>query len=472
MSDCGTLLIVDDDPAFRALIECVLTQEGLAARTAKCGKDALALLAEWRPSALVLDLGLPDMRGQEVLAQAHAFYPSMPIVVVTGSNSLDVAVECMKAGACDFLQKTFSTSHLLSILKGAHERGQLRARLAEAKGTSGIRSIQGDSPSIMKSIRLLKRALNSNLTVLLEGESGTGKELFAKALHDESARSLGPFVAINCGSIPEALIDSELFGHVAGAFTGANKNRLGLVQRADGGTLFLDEVGELSLRLQVRLLRVLQERMVRPVGANDSLPVDVRVIAATNRILDEEVGNGRFREDLYYRLAEFPIRIPPLRERADDALLLAASFLSNISPYESNAIQTFSKEARAAIRLYTWPGNVRQLKNVVSRALLLADGPEITLDALPDELFCALHDSVEVESEAEFDPSVEVGIDAGIIRTMALEEQEILHRALMVTNWNVDEAARRLGIGRATVYRRIQTYSLTRNKLLEPNPSD
>ncbi len=464
MSDSGALLIVDDDPTILALIEYELEQVGIAARTTTCGKEALALLAEWRPSALVLDLGLPDMQGQEVLSQIHTSFPDLPIVVVTGSESLTVAVDCMKAGACDFLQKPFTTARLLTILRSAHERGQLRARLAEAKGATGVPTIQGASPSILKSIRMLKRAFGSELTVLLEGESGTGKELFARALHDESARSLGPFVPINCGAIPEDLIDSELFGHVAGAFTGANKKRIGLVQRADGGTLFLDEIGELSMRLQVRLLRVLQERMVRPIGCNDPVPVNVRVIAATNRVLDEEVRKGRFREDLYYRLAEYPIQLPPLRERGDDALLLAAHFLSKaVSPSEHAAL-TFSREARAAISCYPWPGNVRQLESVIRRAVLLADGSEVTLDAMPDELVCALHDSAEsvIEVEPEEDPCGDM--NAEVIRTMAQEEQEILLRALTITNWNVEETARRLGIGRATVYRRIQTYSLTPNK--------
>ncbi|MBL4771918.1 MAG: sigma-54-dependent Fis family transcriptional regulator [Planctomycetes bacterium] len=468
MSESGALLIVDDDPTILALIEYELQQVGIAVRTTTSGEEALALLAEWRPSALVLDLGLPDMRGQDVLAQAHARFPSLPIIVVTGNESLHVAVECMKAGACDFLQKPFTSARLLALLRSAHERGQLRARLAEAKGTSGVPSIQGTSPAILKSIRMLKRALGSDLTVLLEGESGTGKELFARALHDESARKLGPFVAINCGSIPEDLIDSELFGHVAGAFTGAHQKRMGLVQRANGGTLFLDEIGELSLRLQVRLLRVLQERKVRPVGSNDPVPVDIRVIAATNRVLEKEVRKGAFREDLYYRLAEYPIHIPPLRERDGDALLLAEHFLSqHAAESTEGAGLTFSKEARDSIDCYTWPGNVRQLESMVRRAVLLAEGPEITMDEMPDELVVALHDSAPNDPEKAGEASLDSCGELGNIKTMAVEEQGILIRALNITHWNVEEAARRLGIGRATVYRRIQTYSLTRTKPVE-----
>ena len=463
MSDCGTPLIVDDDPSILALIEYEMEQVGIAVRTAATGEDALTQLTEWRPSALVLDLQLPDLHGQEILRRVHASHPNLPIVVVTGNDDIDVAVECMRAGASDFLQKPLVRARLVTSVRNAHERGQLRARLAEAKGELGVPSILGTSPSIRSAIELLKRALNSDLAVLIEGESGTGKELFARALHEESRRSLGPFVPVNCGSFAESLIDSELFGHETGAFTGAGKKRKGLVQRADGGTLFLDEIGELSRGLQVRLLRVLQEGQVRPVGSNDVHRVDVRVVAATNRMLEEEVRSGRFREDLYYRVASFPIKVPPLRKRGEDVLLLAEHFLVRAAEHCERGLFGFSVEAKQAILTYSWPGNVRQLESAVRRAVLLEDGPTITLDALPDEVVCALLDNDEHQADQGGDVYVDEQLGGEDIRTMAAEEQRILLRALTITNWNVEEAARRLGIGRATVYRRIQSYSLKRD---------
>jgi transcriptional regulator with PAS, ATPase and Fis domain len=305
----------------------------------------------------------------------------------------------------------------------------------------------------------------NDVVVLLQGESGTGKEVAARAIHAESPRHDGPFVTVNCGAIPEGLIESELFGHERGSFTGATASRLGSFEQANGGTIFLDEIGELRMDLQVRLLRILQDRSVRPIGGSNAREIDVRVIAASNRDLKDEVARGNFREDLYYRLAVFPITLPPLRDRETDALLLADAFIARFSESTGKPLRGFSPEARHLIESYPWPGNVRELENVIERAVILEDGARISVASLPIIVARgagAKASSTSAESTSVAASSVEraTALTADDIVPLEEEERRIIRRALELTNWDAREASRRLRIGRATIYRKIDRYGL------------
>ena len=465
MSDRSTrdhVLVVDDDQALCRLVEFQLSQAGIPCQTCLTGAEALESIERTRPTAVVLDLMLPDASGHDLLERFRAMDPDLSIVVVTGSDQISTAVDCMKAGATDFLQKPFDHPRLLASVRNAHERGLLSRRLREARANTGVSSIVGDSPPMRAAKELLSKAADSDVTVLLEGSSGTGKELFARAAHEESKRALGPFIAVNCGAIPESLIESELFGYEKGAFSGADKSRIGLFEQAHGGTLFLDEIGELGFALQVRLLRVLTERTIRPVGSNNERPVDVRVVAATNRNLTQETAEGRFREDLYYRLSVFPISLPSLIERNGDRLLLAHFFLERANRRYGKTL-TLDAAAQETIDAYAWPGNVRQLENAIERAVVLAAGTEIQAEHLPS--FALPRDSQRPNSTlADSSPFSysDRSPSADDIVPFAEEFKKILERALHLTGWNVQEAARRLGIGRATLYRKIQEFDLKR----------
>lgn len=454
------VLVVDDDASLCRLVEFQLEQAGIPCKTCTTGKEALDSLEENLPTAVVLDLMLPDASGHDLLERFRAKNPDLSIVVVTGSDQISTAVDCMKAGATDFLQKPFDHPRLLASVRNAHERGLLSRRLREAKPNSGLGSIVGDSTPMRTAKELLSKAAGSDVTVLIEGPSGTGKELFARAAHDESHRALGPFIAVNCGAIPESLIESELFGYEKGAFSGADKNRVGLFEQADGGTLFLDEIGELGLDLQVRLLRVLTERQIRPVGSDRERKVDVRVVAATNRNLHEEAAAGHFRGDLYYRLSVFPIALPSLAERNGDRLLLAQFFLERANQRYGKSL-SFDGPALERIDAFNWPGNVRQLENAIERAVVLCGGTQITAEHLPEVVIQGSPFHVDAPA-APMRPVIDVSQSAEDIAPFAEEFKRILDRALRLTGWNVQEAARRLGIGRATLYRKIQEFDLKR----------
>ena len=451
------VLLVDDDPSTLELFEHTLGVEGIPTEGVLTGREALGIMEHRLPSAVVLDLSLPDIPGIEVLRSMRTKYSDVPIVVVTGTDDVATVVECMQLGACDFVQKPFDSTRFIASVKNAHERGQLRARIDNLEEASGLSSIVGESQVMRRTTLSLAKAIGTDVTVLLEGESGTGKELFARAIHFDSHRSSGPFVVVDCGSIPETLIESELFGHKKGSFSGAHQNRVGLFEQANGGTIFLDEIGELPGDLQVRLLRVIQERNVRPVGANRFRPIDVRIVVATNKILADEVEQGLFRRDLYYRLSTFPVNLPALRDRGDDVLLLATNFLEQTRKRLNARVTSISPEARETLRSYGWPGNVRELENVIERGVIIAEGTELGLESLPDEIVCASFDGT-----AETDRPVggHQRVEHPEILTMEVEERRIFERALTLCDWNVREASERLGIGRATLYRRIHSYGL------------
>ena len=468
------VLVIDDDPSMADWFTLHLGRARLECRVALTAASGLACLGADPPGAVVLDLMLPDTGGIEVLRRVRARWPALPVVVVTAGDSIDDAVECMRLGASDFVQKPLDALRFTTSVRNALERGRLRQRAAalesEKRGTQGFARLAGESPAMRAALDLLRRAAASDVGVLLEGETGTGKEVAARAIHAESERDAEPFVAVNCGALPESLVESELFGHERGAFTGAVEARPGLFERANKGTIFLDEVGELPQPMQVKLLRVLQERVVQRIGGATERPVDVRVVCATNRDLLREVREGRFREDLYYRLDVLRIRLPPLRERAGDVTVLTRQFLADLARRHGRSEPTLGKDVPEALAGYPWPGNVRQLRNVVERALILQTGPEIRLEDLSDELLCHWFSSREEGAAEAGAPSPRPGTGPGagraaapeaglpdddVVRPLAVEERRLIERALRLTGGNVSEAAARLGIGRATLYRRL-----------------
>jgi len=511
----GEILLVDDDNDILKMLELTLGREGFRTITAQTGKEALRRAAEAAPVAVILDLHLPDLHGKEVLATLRRDHPDLPVVILTVEERLDEVVDCMRLGALDFIQKPFERMRLLTTVKNARQQGLLRARVAalaaETRGGTALSSIIGDSPAIQRTIELLRRAAKSEITVLIEGETGTGKELAARAIHAESERRDGPFIAINCGAIPESLIESELFGHEKGAFTGATSARPGCFERADGGTIFLDEIGELRSELQTRLLRVLQERRVQRLGSSADQPVDIRVVAATNRDLRAEVEGRRFREDLYYRLAAFTVRLPALRERMEDVPLLAQAFLDRVRRRQGRPRGGFTPEALRALTAYAWHGNVRELENAIERATIVEDGAMVSLSSLPDAIVNAAPgladetaralptESVPAQrldaaaaaaivaearsggaatpERARAEPStaprerahMPAGIDGdasddanGGEPVIPLEEAErrLIRRALKATGGNIQEAAGLLRVSRATIYRKLERWRL------------
>jgi DNA-binding NtrC family response regulator len=462
------VLLVDDDPIILHLVAAQLKAEGIESVGASTGAEALRRLEEERPAAVVLDLGLPDIPGKDLLARIHVDHPAIPVVMLTAADGVEDIVECMRLGASDYVPKSPEPTRLVASVRNAVERGSLRTRVEllarELRRGEGFSALLGFSPAMRRAVDLLRRASASDVTVLLEGESGTGKEVAARAVHAEGARRTGPFVAVNCGAIPVGLIESELFGHERGAFTGAVAARKGRFEEADGGTLFLDEVGDLRIDLQVKLLRVLQERKVQRVGGTGTRALDVRVMAATNRDLRALLAAGAFREDLYYRLSVFPVRLPALREREGDIPLLAAEFLRRFGVSHRRPVDGFSRDASQALEAYHWPGNVRELENVVERAVLMEDGLQVSLGSLPDPVVEAPEGGNRPAPGAAAraaDPPAPAGAArAEDIRPLDEEEKRIILRALDATAWNIQEAAARLGISRATIYRKIERYGI------------
>lgn len=495
------ILVVEDDAFVRELVEGKLREAEFVVDGVDDGRSALEFLAGTTPDALVLDLGLPDLDGQELLVQIRERWPQIQVVVATAQEDVETAVACTLAGAVDYLVKPFEPLRLTTSARNAAERGRLEREVSglrnRLESRSGFHSFVGSSAAVQTPLELLRRAARSDVNVLIEGESGTGKEVAARALHEEGERREGPFIAINCGAIPASLVESELFGHCKGSFTGATTDRAGCFEEADGGTLFLDEVGELPAEVQVRLLRVLQERTVQRVGSSAPISVDVRIIAATNRDLRGEVEAARFREDLYYRLAVFPVALPPLKDREGDVLTLAHAFLDQIP----GAPEGLSALATRAVLAYDWPGNVRELRNAMERASVLEDGPLLGISSLPPEVVTAgfpegppdeeVRQAIQREAaqrgesqRGEAQPQSEQGEEAtpsmpapggsaaslapaGLFdrdEVLSWEEYEraIIENALRVNAWRIKDTLEALRIGRATLYRKIERFGLER----------
>lgn len=384
------LLVVDDEASHRMMIEAVLQDVGWVVDEAESGEEALRILEDRRPSVVLLDMRMPGMDGQETLQKILEIHPGLPVIMLTAHGTVDTAVEAMKHGAYDYLSKPADNDELIAVLDKAWEysrlileNDKLRRKLQNADPSV---EIAGSSLAIRKVVDFIRQAGPSEATVLVLGESGTGKELIAQALHDASTRASNALVKVNCAALPGELLESELFGYVKGAFTGAVRDKPGRFQLARGGTIFLDEVGELPFPLQAKLLRVLQERVVEPLGGVHSTPVDVRIIAATNRNLKTAVARGEFREDLYFRLNVLEIIAPPLRERLDDLPILVSRLLDKLSRKNRMQIQGVSPSFLDALSNYSWPGNVRELENVLERALILTRSNIITPDTLPSEI--------------------------------------------------------------------------------------
>lgn len=448
------IIIVEDDHALRQILADEVREAGLEAREASSAEEAYGLLAKWSPDLVICDLRLPGAGALDLLAHSRTLDAYPGFLIITAFGSVSEAVQALKAGADDFLTKPLDLDHLILSVSRTLEARRLREevrRIREIVGGESFHGMLGQSGPIRILFDQIRQVAAATGPVLVVGESGVGKELVAHAIHRESPRSAGPFLAVNCAAIPEPLIESELFGHTAGAFTGAAQARRGLFADASGGTLLLDEIAETPPSLQVKLLRVLDERKVRPLGSSREGNVDVRVIAATNRDLESEVRDGRFREDLYYRLETFTLRVPPLRERGEDIVLLAARFLGRFSLQMGKVTAGFSAETLQELKAYPFPGNVRELQNAVERAVTFCQGNLVAIEHLPTRIrrWCTgsrLRPGAEPEP-----PESLVGGDG--LPTLAELQARYIRHVLQRVEGNKRRAAAILGIGRRTLYR-------------------
>ncbi|NOY44208.1 MAG: sigma-54-dependent Fis family transcriptional regulator [Deltaproteobacteria bacterium] len=451
------VLVVDDDASLRRILEYNLAQEGYAVATAASGEEALERLEKASFDLVVTDIKMPGMDGMDLLRRIKAESPETQVIVITAFGTIEMAVEAMKAGAAEYITKPFNRDELKLAVRKALRIRNLEAenvRLKqEVRRSEGVDRIVGDSPAMQAVYRLIEKVADSDASVLITGESGTGKELVARAIHRQSRRADRPFVAVNCAAIPRELLESELFGHRKGAFTGAIRDKKGRFEEAAGGTIFLDEIGEMPLDLQPKILRALQEREITPVGSNEVIRVDARVVAATNRDLEAEIEEGRFREDLYYRLAVVPIHMPSLRERPEDVPLLVAHFLKKLAPGKTIRV---TPEALDALQRYPWKGNVRELENTIERLLVLRDSDTIELEDLPEKIRV---------------PDQDPGLAGGFSFTLppegiSLEEVEraVIEEALRRTGWNQSRAARLLRIPRHILLYRMEKFGIPRRK--------
>lgn len=444
------LLLVEDDPGLLSQLRWCF--DDFEVVTATNRDEAISQLRRAEPSVVTLDLGLPPdpggaSEGLATLEQILALAPQTKVVVVTGNNDRDNAVRAVALGAYDFYQKPVDAELLKLIVERAYRIYELEEenrRLQQNQDNSPLPGLIAGSPEMLKICRTVEKVAPTSVTTLLLGESGTGKEVIARAIHSRSERCDAPFVAINCAAIPENLLESELFGHEKGAFTGATRQNRGKIEYADGGTLFLDEVGDLALSLQAKLLRFLQERVIERVGGREDIPVDVRVICATHQNLQDLIAENAFREDLFYRISEMSITIPPLRERSEDAHLLARVFLERFAREQGRAVKGFTPESLKAIKAHNWPGNVRELENRIKRAVVMADGYQVTSEDLE------LSDSGE-------DPLM---LNLRQVRDEA--ESRALRHTLQIVDGNISQAAELLGVSRPTLYDLLKKHGLNR----------
>ncbi len=471
-----TVLVVDDDPTQRRLVQAVLDREGYEVVHAGSGGEAIDRLTKSGGADVVLlDLVMPGMSGMEALAEIRTAGVTTPIIVLTANGGIETVVKAMQAGAQDFFIKPASPERILVGIRNALQLTQLTAEVGRLKkhvsGRVTFADLVGDSRPMQMVKALGIRAAKSSIPVLITGESGVGKEVIARALHGASDRAGKPFVAVNCGALPVNLVESILFGHEKGSFTGASDKHLGKFAEANGGTLFLDEIGELPLDMQVKLLRALQEGEIDPVGSKRSVKVDVRIVSATNRDLAGAVAGGTFREDLFYRLNVFPIEAPSLRERRDDIAALIDHFVGRFNVEEGKRIAGASPETLALLTAFDWPGNVRQLENTIYRAIVLADAPFLQPHDFPAISGVAMPleqtqnpPSAAVSSYADLPPLPEQPIkildDRGHLRTLEDIERDLIQHAIEVYAGHMSEIARRLGIGRSTLYRKVREQGL------------
>ncbi|MCG8463093.1 MAG: sigma-54 dependent transcriptional regulator [Holophagales bacterium] len=446
------ILIVDDSERILDVLGGILEDEGFRVHGVATGAAAREALARRAYDLVFLDLFLPDMDGLELLEEIQAEHVDLPVVVISGQGNIDAAVRATRLGAYDFLEKPLALQRVTVTVHNALDRVRMSRRLEELSyRMEGEGEIVGNSPAMRRLRSELARAAASEGRILLVGENGTGKELAAHYAHRLSARARGPFVEVNCAAIPEELIESELFGHVKGSFTGASSDRAGRFEQADGGTLFLDEVADMSLKTQAKVLRALQEQRFERVGGGSSIQVDVRVIAATNKELDGEIRDGRFREDLYFRLAVIPIRVPALRERREDVPLLVQHFLALLARRQGRRPKRMSQEALERLRAYTWPGNVRELRNLVERLLIMVPDDEIHARVLPADL-----------SADAVDPTLDLLEQShlSLREARAAFEKLLIERRLEEAAGNVSRTAEGLELERSHLYRKLRAYGI------------
>jgi two-component system, NtrC family, response regulator AtoC len=449
------VLVVDDEENIRLVLKTLLKRHGYDVEVADSGETALTLVDSFGPDVILTDVRMPKMNGLDLLATLKAKQNPATVIVMSAYGSVDLALEAMKAGAYDYVGKPFKPDEIVLALRKAEERESLRrenrALKEQIQKDSQFESILAKSPAMAEIFRTITKIADFKTTVLIQGESGVGKELVARAVHARSTRKNHPFVPINCGAIPENLLESELFGHKKGAFTDAHADRHGLFEQADGGTLFLDEIGELPLNLQVKLLRALQEESIRRLGDSKDVKIDVRIITATHRDLAAEAKAGRFREDLFYRINVLPILIPPLRARREDINLLIDHFLVRNNARLGTQIRALSAESRKLLLEYAWPGNVRELENTIERAMVLCEGDVINTPDLPERLRDAL-DPVQVQLASG---------ELSVKKTTAAIEEILIRRALQKTRGNRTRAAELLEISHRALLYKIKDYKIS-----------
>jgi len=457
------VLIVEDSPALAEVYAGYLRDEPYAVTCVGDGAGAMAYLGRSPPEAILLDLNLPDLDGMEILKRVHREKMPTSVVIVTGHGSVDAAVVAMRYGAFDFVEKPFDAKRLKVTLRNALDHQNLAALVDSIKEDfqrERYHGFIGGSLKMQTVYRIIDSAAPSKATVFITGESGTGKEVCAEAIHRQGPRRDGPFVALNCGAIPRDLMESEIFGHVKGAFTGAAKERVGAAGQADKGTLFLDEIGEMDLDLQTKLLRFVQTGTYQKVGGTRLESVDVRFVCATNRDPLKEVAAGRFREDLYYRLHVIPIQMPALRERREDVLLLARHFLSAFAEEEGKAFRGLAPATEEVFLSYDWPGNVRELQNVIRNVVVLHDGEQITVEMLPPPLNAVRPSGKITPATARVrDPEFVPPTDSASLKPLWLVEKEAIERAIDRCGGNIPRAAALLEVSPSTIYRKRQAWA-------------
>ena len=443
------ILVVDDDAAMTSAVCEVLREAGYSAQSAQSGAAALEVVKRERPDLLISDLRMTEMSGHQLQQELQTIAPDLPVIIITAFGTVESAVESMKLGARDFVTKPFSNKELLLVVSRTLENRRLRQEVkqlrAELARSYGLQNIITADPKMAAVLEMVERVADSPATVLIHGESGTGKDLLARALHFSSVRRDGPFVPINCVAIPDNLIESELFGYARGAFTDARQPKSGLFAAARGGTLFLDEIGEMPMALQSKLLRAIEDKKIRPLGATEEIPVEVRIVAATNTDLEVAIENGRFRSDLYYRLSTVTLAVPALRERPDDIPLLIRHFLSRASAESGRPVPEVEPRAMARLLRYPWPGNARELQNAIQRGVILARNNLLTINELPPKV-------------GGFDFSAARMLSEAVDKRISLDqfEHDYIRAVVDAVNGNKTEAANILRIDRKTLYRKLE----------------
>jgi two-component system nitrogen regulation response regulator NtrX len=458
------ILVIDDEAAIRDSLKMTLEYEGYEFVGAATGQEGLALAEREGPDLVLLDVKMPGMDGLEVLDRLRAMNESLPVVVISGHGTISTAVDATKKGAFDFIEKPFASERVLVVLRNALDQRQLRDENRSLKKAVEVRhQMIGDSQSLKQVMAAIGRAAPTNATVLIQGESGVGKELVARTIHRNSLRSRERFVQVNCAAIPEELIESELFGHEKGSFTGATEKQVGKFEQADRGTIFLDEVGDMSAKTQAKVLRVLQEGEVERLGSARTIKVDVRVIAATNKNLEEEIEKGHFREDLYFRLAVIPIYVPPLRERPDDIPLLVRHYMDYFSRENNTRPKRVTQSAMDALQRFRWKGNIRELRNTVERMIIMTGGDSIDLPDLPEGVRSPSAASGGAgAAAAKGGGGGSAQSEAGTLR----EFKENAERAFLVgklreNGWNISKTAEVIGTPRSNLYKKLEQYQIS-----------